>query len=253
MWLTKDKDIKTNSTYHQIIKSIAEGQKGLAVLIDPDKMMLENVPDFVQKLNASIATYIFVGGSSVDDFATEALVIEIKKHTQLPIVLFPGDVTQITDYAHAILFLSLISGTNPEYLIGKHIDAVSKLKHSNLDVIPTGYILIANGKQTAVEKVTRTKPLSREDIPRIVDTAKAGELLGMQLVYLEAGSGALHPVSVDIISAVKKEVSIPIIVGGGIRNTQQMESAYQAGADLVVIGTAFEDDDRFFDKLRKKT
>jgi putative glycerol-1-phosphate prenyltransferase len=155
-------------------------------------------------------------------------------------------VTQISDKADALLFLSLISGNNPKYLIGKHVQAVSKLRTSNLEVIPTGYLLIENGKQTAVERVTQTKPLSRKHTQQIVDTAKAGELLGMQVVYLEAGSGALNPVPNEIIRLVKKDCTLPLIVGGGIRSKQQLEVAYQSGADLVVIGTAFEEDENFF-------
>ncbi|MGK0429411.1 MAG: putative glycerol-1-phosphate prenyltransferase [Psychroserpens sp.] len=129
--------------------------------------------------------------------------------------------------------------------------AVSKLRDSLLEVIPTGYLLIENGKQTAVEKVTQTKPLSRGSVQKIVDTAIAGELLGMKLIYLEAGSGALQPVTSEIISFVKQELNMPLIVGGGIRTKQQLEDAYKSGADLVVIGTAFENDEAFFDELKK--
>ncbi|MDG5490421.1 geranylgeranylglyceryl/heptaprenylglyceryl phosphate synthase [Psychroserpens sp. SPM9] len=236
--------------YRRVIESISKGEKLLAVLIDPDKMMLEGLSDFMLKLNQSVATHIFVGGSIVSENATEQLVIEIKKHTSLPIVLFPGDVSQITKEADALLFLSLISGDNPEYLIGKHVQAVSKLKGSNLEVISTGYILIENGKQTAVERVTKTTPIPREHVQKIADTAKAGEWLGMQLMYLEAGSGALHPVPIEIISFVKQTLKIPLIVGGGIRTKTQLENAYKAGANLVVIGTAFEEDERFFDELK---
>ena len=241
------------AVYNNILSSISIGEKLLAVLIDPDKMKLEGLSGFMRKLNQSVATHIFVGGSNVDDEATEELVTAIKKMTNLPIILFPGDVTQITNYADALLFLSLISGTNPDYLISKHITAVSKLRGSKLEVIPTGYVLIENGKQTSVEKVTKTKPLSRQNIQHIVDTTKAGELLGMQLMYLEAGSGAQHSVPIEIISFVRKELSIPLIVGGGIRSKKQLEDAYNAGADLVVIGTAFEEDDSFFDELKKQT
>jgi len=239
------------AVYNNILNSISKGEKLLAVLIDPDKIAIEMVSGFFRKVNHSIATHIFVGGSTVDDEATESLVIEIKKHTILPIVLFPGDVTQITNHADVLLFLSLISGTNPDYLISKHVTAVSKLRSSNLEVIPTGYMLIENGKQTSVEKVTKTKPISRENIQQIVDTAKAGELLGMRFMYLEAGSGALHSIPKEIISSVNKELSIPLIVGGGIRTKKQLEEAYSSGADLVVIGTAFEEDDSFFDELKK--
>ncbi|MCL4152057.1 UNVERIFIED_CONTAM: hypothetical protein GTU68_045550 [Idotea baltica] len=213
-------------------------------------MKLESLMNFMQKLNNSIATHIFVGGSTVKDNVTEMLVIEIKKHTKLPVVIFPGDISQITDYANAILFLSLISGRNSDYLIGKHVASVPKLRTTNLEVIPTGYILIENGKETAVQRVTETQPMSYNS--EIIDTAKAGELLGMKLMYLEAGSGAIHPVPLELIKNTKETLSIPLIVGGGIRKKQQLDEAYQSGADLVVIGTAFEDDIDFFNELKRE-
>jgi putative glycerol-1-phosphate prenyltransferase len=240
-----------NSIYQNIKKSITNGEKLLAVLIDPDKFLLANTNHFVQNINKSIATHIFVGGSTVEETATERLVIEIKKYTHLPIVLFPGDVTQITDKADAILFLSLLSGRNADYLVGKHVEAVSKLRKTSLEVISTGYILVENGKVTAIEKVTATKPMPRENIENIKDTAKAGQLLGAKLIYLEAGSGAINPLTEDIISQVKKDLDIPLIVGGGIRNKSDLHKAYHAGADLVVIGTAFEQDELFFEELKK--
>lgn len=240
-----------SNIYQNIITSISKSKKLLAVLIDPDKMKLDKVSDFIFKVNRSIATHIFVGGSEVDEGLTETLVEEIKKHSDLPVVLFPGDVIQITDKADGILFLSLISGRNPDYLIGKHVEAVSRLKDSKLEVIPTGYMLIENGKETSVERVSETKPLKRNNLKTIIDTAKAGELLGLKLIYLEAGSGATHAIEPEIILSVKKELSIPLIVGGGIRIKKELDSAYEAGANLVVIGTAFEEDESFFDDLRK--
>jgi len=152
-------------------------------------------------------------------------------------------------HAGALLFLSLLSGRNPEYLIEQQIKSVSKLRHSTLEVIPTGYILIESGKITAVEKVTKTKPIPRTHVQDIIDTAKAGELLGMKLIYLEAGSGAKIPLTKAIISLVKKELNIPLIVGGGIKSKKQLEIAYNSGANMVVIGTAFEDDESFFNDL----
>lgn len=239
--------------YRHILESVTKGKKLLAVLMDPDKMQVKNVKTFIEKANKTEADYLFVGGSIVEDEATETIVSEITKYTKIPIVIFPGDVTQIADEADALLFLSLISGRNSEYLIGKHVEAVKRLQNTNLEVIPTGYILIENGKQTSVEKVSQTKPLSRENIQQIVDTAKAGELLGMKLIYLEAGSGALHPVSEEIIKSVKQALNIPLIVGGGIRTLEKLELAYDSGADVVVIGTAFEEDENFFDKLKKES
>lgn len=241
-----------NSLFKNIIDATEKHIKQLAVLIDPDKMRIENVSSFIAKVNQSIATHIFVGGSEVDEGLTETLVVEIKKYTGLPVILFPGDVIQITDKADGILFLSLISGRNPDYLIGKQVEAVSKLAKTNLEIIPTGYLLIENGKETAVQRVSETKPIKRNDVQFIKDTAKAGELLGLKLIYLEAGSGATHAIEPNIISGVKGQLNIPLIVGGGIKTKMALDSAYNAGADLVVIGTAFEDDETFFDKLKKQ-
>lgn len=236
--------------YQTLLKSISVNEKLLAVLIDPDKFSVEKVISFIKKVNESVATHIFVGGSIVNENATDDIVNEIKKHTLLPVILFPGNVNQITDRADALLFLSLISGRNPEYLIGQQVKAISKLRGTSLEIISTGYILIENGKKTAVEKVTETQPMPSEHVQEIVDTAKAGELMGMKLVYLEAGSGAKTPVSSQIISCVKGILQIPLIVGGGIRNKQQLENAYSAGADLVVIGTAFEENESFLEALK---
>lgn len=231
------------------IKASAERKERLlAVLIDPDKFKIKELTQFIEKVNNSIITHVFIGGSTVEDDITQALVSAIKPLTVLPIVLFPGDVSQISNDADAILFLSLVSGRNPEYLIEQHVKAVSKLRNMDLEVIPTGYILIEGGKETATLKVTNTKPLQEEQ--HIIDTAKASELLGMKLIYLEAGSGAQLEVSAKIIKAVKEDIKIPLLVGGGIRSKVQLENAYSAGADLVVIGTAFETNAGFFEELR---
>ncbi|MFD0990276.1 geranylgeranylglyceryl/heptaprenylglyceryl phosphate synthase [Mariniflexile jejuense] len=243
--------VKKNIIYQNILKSITSKEKLLAVLIDPDKFTVNNTETFIEKINQSIATHIFVGGSTVKANAAELLVSEIKKYTGLHVVLFPGDVTQITNEADGLLFLSLISGRNPEYLIGKHVASISKLKDTTLEVIPTGYILIENGKETAVQRVTETQPMPKNNIQNIVDTAKAGELLGMKLIYLEAGSGAKEPVNPEIISLVKQELQVPLIVGGGIKTKKQLDNAYKFGADLVVIGTALEEDELFFEVLHK--
>lgn len=240
-----------NKIYQDILKSLKASKKLFAVLIDPDKMALNNVSSFINKVNDSITTHIFVGGSTVNEHDTAYLVAEIKKNTCLPVILFPGDITQIAENADALLFLSLISGRNPDYLIGKQVRAVRKLKDTTLEIIPTGYILIENGKQTSVEKVTGTKPIPRRNIEHIVNTAKAGEFLGMKLIYLEAGSGASKPISSNIIREVNQELTVPLIVGGGIKTKTQLEEAYKAGADIVVVGTAFEENELFFEQIKK--
>ncbi|WP_254712726.1 geranylgeranylglyceryl/heptaprenylglyceryl phosphate synthase [Polaribacter sp. R2A056_3_33] len=237
--------------YQNILLAKKEGKKLLAVLIDPEKIDLDNIATFFEKVHQSIATHIFVGGSTDKDNVTNTVVTAIKKTTHLPVVLFPGDVSQISQKADGILFLSLLSGRNPEYLIEQQIKSVPFLKDSSLEILPTGYILIDGQKNTATQKVSNTKPISQENTELILNTALAGEFSGKKLIYLEAGSGATVPVDASIISVVKSNLSIPLIVGGGIRSKKQLEIAFNAGADLVVIGTAFEKDEAFFNQLKK--
>lgn len=236
--------------YNHILQAKNDGNKLLAVLIDPDKFQLKNALQFIDKVNNSVITHVFIGGSEVGQNVTQALVEVIKMLTDLPIVLFPGDVTQISKDADAILFLSLLSGRNPDYLIDKQVQAVPLLEKTQLEVISTGYILIESGKTTAVQRVTNTLPLNRTDLDAITNTAKAGELLGKKLIYLEAGSGATYEVPAEVISSVKNKIDIPLIVGGGIRTKTQIENAFISGADMVVIGTAFEEDQQFFEQLK---
>jgi putative glycerol-1-phosphate prenyltransferase len=214
-------------------------QKQLIVLIDPDKFDEFKAEEFFNNLPEDI-TYIFVGGSTVEAYKTDRTVSAIKLFSELPVIIFPGDHTQITEKADGILFLSLLSGRNPEYLIEQQVKSINKLKKSNLEIIPTGYILIDGGKECAVQRISKTKPMPQNNIEAIVNTALAGQFSGKQLIYLEAGSGAINHVSLEIIKEVKKALSIPLIVGGGIKNSRQLENIYKAGADIVVIGTAFE-------------
>jgi len=237
------------TVYQDILQAKSERKKLLAILLDPDKIKWDELLVLFKKIESSNATHIFVGGSTVEKHLTDKLVEALKSHiSHLPVVLFPGDFTQITDKADAILFLSLLSGRNPEYLIGQHIKSVSVLEKTNLEIIPTSYILVDGGKQTAVSRVSETKPIDQNDVELITNTAKAGEYLGHKLIYLEAGSGANIPVSEKIINNVTKNLSIPLIVGGGIRTQKQMDLAYKNGADLVVIGTAFEENLDFFEQ-----
>lgn len=228
----------------QVLKDIFEASinrksKLLAVLIDPDKFDEKNASDFFRQI-PEFTTHIFVGGSTVESGKTEACIRAIKMETDLPVIIFPGDHSQITSEADALLFLSLISGRNPEYLIEQQVRSVSKLKKARLEIMPTGYLLIDGGKECAVQRVSNTVPLCQKEPELIVDTALAGEYSGKKLIYLEAGSGADYPVSPEVISLVKNALSVPLIVGGGIRSKEQMELAYEAGADMIVVGTAFE-------------
>lgn len=243
---------KNNKIYQELMSSVSKKDRLLAVLIDPDRMAVPQVSGFFDKVEGSSITHVFVGGSTVEEHKTDILLQELRRCTHLPLVIFPGDVSQLSPHADGVLFLSLVSGRNPDFLIGKQVEAVSVLRSMALEIIPTGYLLIENGKETAVERVSHTRPLTRKNIQMIVDTAKAAELLGMKCIYLEAGSGAVEPVSPEIINAVKKELEIPLIVGGGIQTKAQMDNAYNCGADLVVIGTAFERNDAFFEEIKIK-
>lgn len=225
--------------YKSFLKSVVEKEKQLAILIDPDKFINSETQSFLKKIPKE-TTHLFVGGSTVVNGETEETVKALKSETKLPIFLFPGDYSQITSEADVLLFLSLLSGRNAEYLVGQQVKSISKLKNSSLEVISTGYILIDGGTNSAVSKVTNTEPLSQKNIELIVNTALAGQYMGAKLIYLEAGSGAKFPVNPEIISEVKKEINIPLIVGGGIRTEVQKHTAYNAGADMIVIGTAYE-------------
>lgn len=241
---------KESIIYNAICIAKEKEEKLLAVLIDPDKVDISNLGSFFQKVNASIITHVFVGGSTDEHDKIHEVIATIKQLTTLPILIFPGSHEQITAKADAILFLSLLSGENPEYLITQHIKAVPKLLETNLEVLSTGYLLIDGEKETAVQKVSKTKPLSQNNIEKIVHTALAGQYLGNKLIYLEAGSGAKKEVSAAIIKAVKVKLQIPLIVGGGIRSKDKIAQAFTSGADLVVIGTAFEEDETFFNELK---
>ena len=232
--------------YQQIIAAKKEHKKQLAILIDPDKIDLATIPLLSKKINQSPATHIFVGGSIVEKNIVDELIEVLKKYISLPLLIFPGHPSQISHKADGLLFLSLLSGRNPEYLIEHHINSIELLQNSHLEIIPTGYILIDGGKETAVQRVSQTQPIARDNIDLAFKTAKAGEYLGKKLIYLEAGSGAEQPVPIEMIKKVSKNLNIPLIVGGGIRSKQGIEEAFNAGADLVVIGTAFENNLNFF-------
>ncbi len=233
--------------YNNILSAKFRFIKLLAILLDPDKLDFDKMPELVSKINKSPATHILVGGSSFEGNHLNELIIVIKSKTSLPILLFPGHSSQISVEADGILFLQLLSGRNPDYLIEHQIEAVPILEKTNLEIISTGYILIESGGETAVERVSKTKPLDRNNDDYVSQTAKAGEMIGNKLIYLEAGSGAQKAIPLEMISSVSKRISIPLIVGGGIRSKKQIDEAFENGADMVVIGTAFENDINFFD------
>ena len=235
-----------SSIYQNILQSKSKKERLLAILLDPDKIDWQNLNRLISKINQSPATHIFIGGSQVFSNKIDELVSEIKKNCILPILLFPGNPSQISDKADGILFLSLISGRNPDFLIEHQVKAAPILKKSKLEIIPTGYILIDGNNETAVAKISKTNPIPIENPNLILATAQAGEMLGKKLIYLEAGSGAKNPVPTGIITLISQNTEIPLIVGGGIVTLDGIKKAHESGADLVVIGTAFENNSNFF-------
>ena len=237
------------------------GDKKLAILLDPEKANLDALR-FTEDCHPD---FIFVGGSTGGD--PTDFIRALKKNLTVndsersnseavlqqsgltaegghgcpPIVLFPGNSSQFTPEADAVLVLSLLSGNNPEYLVGQQVKSARAIRDSRLDFVPTAYILIDGGIETSTMRVTGTKPIPQDDLQTIVDTCIAAELMGKKAIYLEAGSGALYPVSPDIIRAVREQVSVTLIVGGGIRTPEAMNAAFDAGANIVVIGNHFED------------
>ena len=210
----------------------------LAVLLDPEKCVGHTLSNVLSAFDSSLPDFIFIGGSS-KSITTEKL-FDILKNVPVPKILFPGDASQFTPKADALLYLSLISGRNPDYLIGQHVYSALEIKKSHVEVIPTGYILIDGGNHSSVQRVSKTIPIAADNTDESVSTAVAGELLGVKMIYLEAGSGAANPVSAKTITAVKQKLDIPLIVGGGIRSEKQLKLAVDAGADLIVVGNIFE-------------
>ena len=218
---------------------VNKNRKGLALLLDPEKANLDALPI----TDLCHPDYIFVGGSTGGDTTDFIRALKEKlpiTNHQLPIILFPGNSSQFSPEADGILFLSLLSGNNPEYIVGQQIKSARAVHDSHLDFVPTAYVLIDGGVETSTMRVTGTKPLDPKDVKTIGDTCIAAELMGKKAIYLEAGSGAITPVSTDIIKAVREAVSVTLIVGGGIRTPEAMNAAYRAGADIVVIGNHFE-------------
>lgn len=218
----------------------ATGQKSLALLIDPDKADQESLSILLNRVTTYPVDFFFVGGSLITNYSHARVIATIRQHSQVPVVLFPGNPLHIDASADAILFLSLISGRNPEFLIGQHVVSAPLLRKSGLEILPTGYMLVDGGAQTTVSYISGTTPLPHDKPDVAACTALAGEMLGLQLMYLDAGSGARKPVSANMIRAVSTTVAVPVVVGGGINSGEKAYDALQAGADLIVVGNGIE-------------
>jgi phosphoglycerol geranylgeranyltransferase len=228
--------------YHTLTARKQKGQKSFAVLIDPDKVDTALVEQLVQLSVDAQVDYFLVGGSLVISNRLDEVVRQIKDSCSIPVVLFPGSPSQITNYADALLYLSLISGRNPELLIGQHVISAPFVKQSGLEIISTGYMVVDGGAPTTVSYISNASPLPSDKNEIAMCTAMAGEMLGMKVIYMDAGSGAKRAIPESMIQAVSKQINVPLIIGGGITHPEKAYLNCKAGADVIVIGNAIEKD-----------
>lgn len=228
--------------YHQLIERKKLGRKSFTVLIDPDKVDAPKIDQLVTLATDAAVDYFFVGGSLVIDNNLDEVIQQIKAACDIPVILFPGSPSQISKYADALLYLSLISGRNPELLIGQHVISAPAVKKSGLEIMPTGYMVIDGGAPTTVSYISNATPIPSDKNEIAMCTAMAGEMLGMQLVYMDAGSGAKRPITETMIERVSAQIESPLIVGGGIISPEKAYRNCQSGADIIVVGNAIEKD-----------
>ena len=235
--------------YSQILQNKKEGKKSFALLIDPDMQDKSELMSVIEKANTAKADYFFVGGSLLTNDSLDTCLSTLKKKSDIPVVLFPGNAMQVNDKADGILFLSLISGRNAEMLIGKQVITAPILKQSSLEVLPTGYMLIDSGKPTTASYMSNTTPIPADKNAVAACTAMAGEMLGLKLIFMDGGSGAQNPISEKMIASVSKSVDCPIIIGGGISNGEKAIANCKAGADIIVVGNAIEKDENLISEI----
>jgi putative glycerol-1-phosphate prenyltransferase len=236
--------------YSDLLKKKEINQKSIAVLIDPDENRNpQKIESIIQQAVKARVDFFFVGGSLLIDPDVAPVIKNIRKFSDQPVISFPGSNLHLNFEADAILLLSLISGRNPEFLIGQHVPVAVSIKKSGIETISTGYILIDGGRPTSVSYMSFTHPIPNDKPDLITSTAIAGELLGLKLIYLEAGSGARYPVPENIIRQVRKSIDVPLIVGGGIQTTDQVVLAMRAGADLIVVGNHIEKHPDFLQEI----
>jgi phosphoglycerol geranylgeranyltransferase len=228
--------------YQQLLERKSKGQKSFAVLIDPDKVDEAKIDQLVSLATTAKADYLFVGGSLVISNHLDKVVQRIRQNCSIPTILFPGSPSQISIHADGLLYLSLISGRNPELLIGQHVISAAAVKQSGLEIISTGYMVIDGGAPTTVSYISNAAPIPADKNEIAMCTAMAGEMLGMKVIYMDAGSGAKRPIAESMIEKVSHSIEIPLIVGGGIADPEKAYRNCKAGADVLVIGNAIERD-----------
>ncbi len=228
--------------YQQFVANKKTGKKSFAVLIDPDKVDNEKIDQLLTLAADAKVDYFFVGGSLVISSHLDECIQQIKAFSNIPVLLFPGSPSQVSKYADALLYLSLISGRNPELLIGQHVISAPFVKKSGLEILPTGYMVVDGGAPTTVSYISNATPIPADKNEIAMCTAMAGEMLGMKLIYMDAGSGAKRAVTETMIEKVSRHIEIPLIVGGGITEPEKAYRNCKAGADVIVVGNAIEKD-----------
>lgn len=228
-------------------------RKQFAVLVDPDKYTRQTLKTLADLAGQSHVSFFFVGGSLLTEDRMEETIRTIKDNCHIPVIIFPGDVMQIHPEADGILLLSLISGRNPDMLIGKHVQAAPYLKRSGLEILPTGYMLIDSGRPTTASYMSNTPPIPCDKDEIAVNTALAGEMLGLRMIYMDGGSGAQSPISTSMINRVRENISVPLIVGGGIRSPEAAAERFKAGADVIVVGNAIENEHSLLQEIAEVT
>ncbi len=231
-----------STIYNSLAERKKQGRKSFAVLIDPDKVDQQVLDELVERSVAAQVDYLLVGGSLVISNHLDDCVQQIKKSCDIPVILFPGSPSQVSRYADALLYLSLISGRNPELLIGQHVVSAPFVKQSGLEIMPTGYIVVDGGAPTTVSYISNASPVPADKNEIAMCTAMAGEMLGMKLIYMDAGSGARRPITESMIRIVADHIEAPLIIGGGITDPEKAYLNCKAGADVIVVGNAIEKD-----------
>ncbi len=237
------------SIYDNIKANKKANKKSFALLIDPDKQDEKQLLSTIEKAKNASTDFFFVGGSLLTNDSLDLCLSTLKKNSNIPVVLFPGNAMQVNNKADGILFLSLISGRNAEMLIGKQVITAPILKQSSLEVLPTGYMLIDSGRPTTVSYMSNTTPIPADKDTVAACTAMAGEMLGLKLIFMDGGSGAKNPISKEMIKAVRKSINAPLIIGGGISSGEKAISNCKAGADIIVVGNAIEKDDKLISEI----
>jgi phosphoglycerol geranylgeranyltransferase len=237
------------NVYQSLLEKKKSGHKSFAVLIDPDKITSSSLSAIVASANHSKVDYLFVGGSLVVSDHLDECIGQIKQESSIPVVLFPGSPSQLSKYADALLYLSLISGRNPELLIGQHVISAPFVKKSGLEIISTGYMVIDGGAPTTVSYISGAAPIPADKADIALCTAMAGEMLGKKLIYMDAGSGAKKAIGEEMIALVAKNIEVPLVIGGGIRNPEKAYLNCKAGADVIVVGNAIEKEPSLLEEI----